>query len=1514
MSADEKLLIGCLDGIEQQEARLLVWGLVDVFLTSNEVGEIVDPLLDQVVDQDGLTLFSVADVVNVLIQRALLFEFMEDGEPHYRSRMAEAVRLFFHLRQLFPKHRGATGWQSAPNLVADFRFILRRRRYPDRPIPTKDAQDLVRAATTDALTQDALSALIESFGPQFSLARFQLDAIVRILSGYDQPRSTATLVSAGTGSGKTMAFYLPSLARIASHIQRDPRPSQWVKALAIYPRNELLKDQFAEVYRQARRLDATLDGQRARKILIGTFFGPTPYDLKVAQKTWKSHSEGLVCEFMPCTDEKCGGDLVWRNEDLSFQKERLVCLSCRKSLESDEVILTRRRLESESPDILFTTTEMLNQRMGDNRYCHLFGLGSRCERTVETMLLDEVHTYSGTHGAQVAFLLRRWRQMLRRPVSFVGLSATLTDGQRFFSRLTGLNEQATMEITPKTRDMIVEGAEYLLALRGDPVSRTSLLSTTIQASMLLSRVLDSPDSRKSCGIYGERLFLFADNLDVINRLYFAMLDAEGRQSNGGVNMIRHPDGGLAVLRNPMANEHRKSQGQDWQAVVDIGHTLQPSDRKHVGRVMSMDPGMGQNLDIIVATASLEVGFNDPLVGGVIQHKSPNDVGQFLQRKGRAGRSRKMRPWTVVVLSDYGRDRISYQGYDLLFDPQVPARPLPIGNRYVERIQAVFATMDYLSQTMEGTTKGSVWTNLCGPTKSSKQQNRQQRLAGLINGTLTRESELQRYKRYLCRALRLDPDEVEALLWEHPRPILTEVLPTAHRRLRTHWRAFGASDGDYQVENSPLPEFVPTSLFADLNLPEVTIVLGQSGRSTPEKVMMPIAQALKEYSPGRVSHRYGISHALERHWLCPDINESHSQEIDLDPFVEADHIGDWQFESTSKVIRLPVYRPRAFIVKQTPNNVADTSNARLQWKSQIVARISGLVLNPPEGSFWKQLVDDVRFFTHQNLCPVEARRMAIRSHANIRYRDGTSYNKDFSFQIGGSDAVLGFSLNVDALCVRLRFPRDISSIVGSETGPCYRAIRTARFHDLAINGPSLRAVESRFAREWLSQLMLAAVSNEAMAKVIGLEGAASNLSENLAELSLEQTLEKLFQSAVVEDTDGRENTRDKLRQDLAEYIGDPHVRRSLFELCQILWEPIGAQWESWLRECFTATTASAALYAILSLCPEIDGDGLVVDIDPGPREPDDVLTEAPETEIWISELVPGGNGQIEAALRQYAENPRRFFNLMTAALRDNDLVQCDSQLQRFLKEIVEAAPYGDLAHVVKEFRNAHGASESRRAFSDLREQLAARGYVTFHAFTVALANRVLRQGSSSESDAFFLNAMRQWTLEEERLGVEFDARVIAYRLSQSKEIDTALTFAGIAAPVVNPDQWRLGVIYGLLWPRGAQVRQAGLQLYSPFADLPPPEPLLFVDYLNQEHTIIDIEEDGWRDACLTSLADSGMVTLSCKLAAAGHLAEALNFVATNPVQSRYLSVFARVQGVRRSGSSYHVDLDIAEAPQ
>jgi hypothetical protein len=1520
MTADEALLIAALDEIEQSEARLLTWGLVDSFLTTAEAAEFIDRLLDDPRFADPvysapLSFLSAAEVLAALQARALVLDVSDGAEPRYRSRMAEAMRLLFRLRQMFPKHQGPTGWQSAPTLVADFRFRWRRRRYPDRCWDAADFLARLSQGLTDAPAREALAELVGSHGPSFRLAKFQLDASQRILSGIGAERSQATLVSAGTGSGKTLAFYLPALTRIAVHVQRDPPGSRWVKALALYPRNELLKDQFAEVYGEARRLDGWLRGHGRRKLLIAALFSFTPYDAAAAARTkgWHAQGSGLVCEYVRCPTDACPGDMIWRDDDRQAGRERLICRACQRAIESDEVILTRKRLERESPDILFTTTEMLNQRMADSRLRHLFGLGRRCERPVELMLLDEVHTFVGATGAQVAYLLRRWRRLLRAPVSFVGLSATLRDGARFFARLTGLNEQVSAEVTPAVRDLISEGAEYLVALRGDPVSRTALLSTTIQTAMLLARMMDPPGSRKSQGIVGERQFLFTDNIDVTNRVYFAMLDAEGRNSRGNFDNQRHPNGGLATLRAPLPNRLRKLHGQDWEAAVEVGHTLRAGDRKTVGRVMALDPGVGSGLDIIVATASLEVGFNDPKVGAVIQHKAPRDVAQFLQRKGRAGRSRQMRPWTVVVLSDYGRDRVTYQAYDLLFDPELPVRALPIGNRYVERIQSVYATIDYLGLRLAGAGDGSVWTNLAGPSETPSQQARQLALAGVINEILTNPSEREAYAAFLGRTLDLPDSEVEALLWEDPRPLMLEVLPTARRRLETGWR--DASGGaERHVGNSPLPEFAPANLFSDLNLPEVVITLPQVGGPTPEPELMPIAQAMREYAPGRVSRRYGLSHAYERHWLCANLDAAPIQALPLDGLAETGQLGDWQIDSDRGPLTIPVFRPYALLVQPTPPNILDTSNARLRWRTQIIGRTLGLVLAPPQGSPWTPLIIDVRFHTHQGLSPVEIRRLALGSEAALRFKDGSSANKRFDFEKDGGPAALGFSLSVDALALRVRFPEALWADLGDEADPRGRALRTARFHDQARHGPDLGMVDNPFARTWLAHLLLAALSNEAIAKNISLEVAAANLTYGRADLSLEQTLDILFQSAVVDDADGQTNQQDKLRQDLAHLVGDPTVRAALFRLAATLWSPITADWEPWLRDRFTATVAAAAHQALLNLCPELDADSLVVDHYAGPREPDDQLAGTASTEVWISELAPGGNGHIEEALRQYAEDPRRYFGLMTAALRDNDFALSDHQLRRFLTTIVESVPDGDLAEASAEFRRAEGVESTHRSLTALRQTLAVEGFVTFHSFMVALTNRVLRPGSTSESDAFLLSALREWSAHEARLGVELDARVIAYRVSRRADIDAALNFAGINTPTVNPDQWRMGVVYGLLWPRGAEVRQSGLQLFSPFVDLTPPEPLLLRPYLEAGHDPIDLRDPDWRAKCLGRLGGTGAASLVCPVQEAERLADAFNFLATNPVQTGYLSVFARVQAARRAQDLHLIEVDIPEALQ
>ena len=66
---------------------------------------------------------------------------------------------------------------------------------------------------------------------------------------------------------------MPILLRVGDLIQAN---NYWVKALSIYPRTELLKDQLAETFKRSRMLDQALIDNGKRPILMGAFFGSTP--------------------------------------------------------------------------------------------------------------------------------------------------------------------------------------------------------------------------------------------------------------------------------------------------------------------------------------------------------------------------------------------------------------------------------------------------------------------------------------------------------------------------------------------------------------------------------------------------------------------------------------------------------------------------------------------------------------------------------------------------------------------------------------------------------------------------------------------------------------------------------------------------------------------------------------------------------------------------------------------------------------------------------------------------------------------------------------------------------------------------------------------------------------------------------------------------------------------------------------------------------------------------------------
>ena len=1505
-----------LDEIEQRESRLLVWGIVDGYFERDELVALLDPIVDQALSQGSEEFSSAEDAINGLLARKLLAEVeARNGDTAYRSRMAETARLLLRLRQLFPKHALPGAWQRAPTLVADFRFQRRSRQYPRRDVAAGTAMQRLASASSDAGLLAAARVLISPNDPNFRLAGFQVRAAERIVGAIENDSRQSTIVCAGTGSGKTLAFYLPVLASVARHRLADGDERPWVKAVAIYPRTELLKDQLREVTSRTLALSENFPGSRKPSIRIGALFGETPSSIQYCG--WERIGEDRLCPFLRCI--KCDGGLSWGREDRNAGHERLVCRACRWEIDGIALPLTRASMRKWPPDILFTTTEMLNQRLSDNSMNHLFGVGASARRAPEIVLLDEVHTYEGRHGAQVAYLMRRWQRMADKALRFVGLSATLREAPAFFAALTGTGLSHIEEIAPYSNEMESEGAEYLIALRGDPVSRAALLSTTIQTTMLMQRCLDPKTAdlsdSVSGGFFGQRSFVFADNLDVINRLYFDLLSAEGRTSSGVADIRNAPNGGLAVLRALGTSRSRYSNGQDWRFCETLGHQL--STRLVVERVSSQDRGIDAEADVVVATAALEVGFDDPKVGAVVQHKAPKGVAGFLQRKGRAGRTRGMRPWSAIVLSDYGRDRLAYQAYDLLFDPELPVRTLPLTNRYITRMQAVFATMDYLGRRLEDSAPGSVWRDLAD--KSDDRRSRQ--LQREIRSILESENSTKRLAEYLTRALKLSSDEVSALLWEYPRPLMTTVLPTALRRLATGWRAFGKPDSDFKVRNNPLPEFVPSTLFADLNLAEVRIGLPHLlQEQASERPAMSVFAAIREFAPGRVSRRFGVRFKTERHWIPPaaagDLTHGAQPKLEIDTIGEHSLIGDFQIKRAGATISIQVFRPLTFSAVAPPVNVADSSHAQIRWETQLVPRGVANTLRPAAGSLWSELVPEVGFYMHANQAPVEVRRFAVGSNAEIGLGRGNAVRLSVDFEQDGKPAGLGAAFLADGVVFKLRVPSDLYARQAGGDGSKWRALRTARYLDSAWKGASLSGVPSPFMREWLAQVFLSALTYEAISQRVSLAEAAEALAAGSASITLDQVLSLLFQSDLVDqpEEDAKQGGQDKLRKDLELHLKEPSVVTELHRMAHFLWEPITHEWESWLRPAYQSTVAAALLRAITDLCPTVDTDDLCVDLDRGAAFDDkDSLGERDYLEIWITEKSPGGSGLVEEVLRRYSEDPRRFFSTVRASLDMGEFELIDHQLGNLLKLMVADGTSSRVRELVEEFRGTANHEKLLRASREMRVALVREGFAPFHGFLVSVASRLLRSGAGPAMDHYLSGAIERWNTEEERLGLEIDLRVMCYWLSQSEGIESVVAEVG-APPGQGRGAWRMGAIYGLLWARGRAVRQSTLQMWNPFVELPPIERLLVAETIADDRVRISVEDEEWFAKATQTLAEGYLVTLTCSEVQRGTLADALSVLITNPIDVGYLRAYARLQGLRQSMDVFEADIEVVEAVQ
>lgn len=185
----------------------------------------------------------------------------------------------------------------------------------------------------------------------------------------------ATIVTTGTGSGKTEAFLFPVLDYC---YQQQHRPG--IKAIILYPMNALATD-------QAKRLaEAIFEDDRLRgKITAGLFIG---------------EGNGPKGEFPKMMGEK-------------------------------NIVEHRDTILDAPPDILLTNFKMLDYALMKHNFHKLWAHNLKDTSLLQFLILDELHTYDGAQGTDVANLIRRMKLKLSLPkeqLCPVGTSATIGSG------------------------------------------------------------------------------------------------------------------------------------------------------------------------------------------------------------------------------------------------------------------------------------------------------------------------------------------------------------------------------------------------------------------------------------------------------------------------------------------------------------------------------------------------------------------------------------------------------------------------------------------------------------------------------------------------------------------------------------------------------------------------------------------------------------------------------------------------------------------------------------------------------------------------------------------------------------------------------------------------------------------------------------------------------------------------------------------------------------------------------
>src|ERR1044071_8412710 len=361
------------------------------------------------------------------------------GRQHPRSTqpMNNPIELFASLPQMYIRYLESPFDLRYPDLRAERRALLDQDGHIYRqpliePVPSYQT-------CQDPLPQVAQQTLANHWSPQ-EIADLSAFGTLELFPLQPRPRRPYThqrdvlvesvangndvVITTGTGSGKTECFLLPIIAALVKESRswgnvppRDPQWDWWrhgpqrrsqrahedgterhvaMRALVLYPLNALVEDQLS-------RLRTALDGDAARQWLAGNRPGNRFYFGRYTGRTPVAGQPGVAAKISRLRREL---------RTASAEAQRVLGTEAARffpRLDGGEM-WSRWDMQESPPDILITNYSMLNIMLMRSLETNIFDATRRWLARSRTnmfhLVVDELHTYRGTPGTEVAYLIR----------------------------------------------------------------------------------------------------------------------------------------------------------------------------------------------------------------------------------------------------------------------------------------------------------------------------------------------------------------------------------------------------------------------------------------------------------------------------------------------------------------------------------------------------------------------------------------------------------------------------------------------------------------------------------------------------------------------------------------------------------------------------------------------------------------------------------------------------------------------------------------------------------------------------------------------------------------------------------------------------------------------------------------------------------------------------------------------------------------------------------------------------